>query len=47
MEIYKTIYPHEIDNEKEIIRQKRINALRYSWISDEYRRYLKKQISAE
>ena len=47
MEIYKTIYPTKIDSEKEIIKQKRINALRYSWISDEYRRYLKKQISTE
>jgi len=47
MEIYKTLGREDIDMEKEILREKRINALRYTWLSPEYREYLRKQIVSE
>ncbi|UYL64860.1 MAG: hypothetical protein QIT35_gp64 [Methanophagales virus PBV299] len=43
MEIYKTV--SEIDIEKEILREKRIKALEYSFISPQYREYLRKRIN--
>jgi len=47
MEIYRTIRKEDIDTEKEILRQKRIKALSYSFISPIYRQYLRKRIAEE
>ena len=47
MEIYKTLRGEDINREREILREKRINALRYTWLSPEYREYLRKQIVSE
>ena len=46
MEIYKTIKRE--DMEREILREKRIKALSsYTFLSPEYREYLRKQIRRE
>ena len=48
MEIYKTIKREDIDVEREILREKRIKALSsYTFLSPEYREYLRKQIASE